>query len=147
MLCCAHLPAVTGSMLCADQHNKDSSGPTSLPATSPFGWSGDEAKPPMARHSVSLAEKTMAELDKSKAVELLNRILEAELAGVVRYTHYSLLVLGFNRIPIVAYASKPPSHWPLHSRPERWSRISASIPPLAIGPLRDTTGRTSAPSC
>jgi hypothetical protein len=31
----------------------------------------------------------MAELDKSKAVELLNRILEAELAGVFRYTHYS----------------------------------------------------------
>ena len=45
----------------------------------------------------------MAELDKSKAVELLNRILEAELAGVVRYTHYSLLVFGFNRIPIVAW--------------------------------------------
>jgi bacterioferritin len=71
----------------------------------------------------------MAELDKSKAVELLNRILEAELARVVRYTHYSLLVFGFNRIPIVACASKPPSHWPMHSRPERWSPISASIRP------------------
>ena len=34
----------------------------------------------------------MAELDKDRAVELLNRILEAELAGVVRYTHYSFLV-------------------------------------------------------
>jgi hypothetical protein len=45
----------------------------------------------------------MAELDRSKAVDLLNRILEAELAGVVRYTHYSLLVFGFNRIPIVAW--------------------------------------------
>src|SRR5205085_8308772 len=31
----------------------------------------------------------MSELDKSRAVDLLNRILEAELAGVVRYTHYS----------------------------------------------------------
>jgi bacterioferritin (cytochrome b1) len=27
----------------------------------------------------------MTELDKQKAVDLLNRILEAELAGVVRY--------------------------------------------------------------
>ena len=36
----------------------------------------------------------MAELDKQKAVDLLNRILEAELAGVVRYTHYSFLVPG-----------------------------------------------------
>lgn len=45
----------------------------------------------------------MAELDKEGAVALLNRILEQELAGVVRYTHYSLLVFGHNRIPIVAW--------------------------------------------
>ena len=45
----------------------------------------------------------MTELNKDKAVGLLNRILEHELAGVVRYTHYSLLVFGFNRIPIVAW--------------------------------------------
>jgi bacterioferritin (cytochrome b1) len=36
----------------------------------------------------------MAELDKKTAVDLLNRILQAELAGVVRYTHYSFLVFG-----------------------------------------------------
>ena len=45
----------------------------------------------------------MPELDKAKVVELLNRILEHELAGVVRYTHYSLLVFGYNRIPIVTW--------------------------------------------
>lgn len=45
----------------------------------------------------------MAELDKQRAVDLLNRILEAELAGVVRYTHYSFLVFGHNRIPIVSW--------------------------------------------
>ncbi len=45
----------------------------------------------------------MGELNKDKAVSLLNRILEQELAGVVRYTHYSLLVFGFNRIPIVEW--------------------------------------------
>jgi hypothetical protein len=45
----------------------------------------------------------MAELDKDRAVELLNRILEAESAGVVRYTHYSFLVFGHNRIPIVSW--------------------------------------------
>ena len=42
----------------------------------------------------------MPEMDKDQAVDLLNRILEYELAGVVRYTHYSLLVFGYNRIPI-----------------------------------------------
>jgi bacterioferritin len=37
------------------------------------------------------------------AIELLNRILELELAGVVRYTHYSLMIFGYNRIPIVSW--------------------------------------------
>ena len=41
--------------------------------------------------------------DKATAVALLNQIMEAELAGVVRYTHYSLMVFGHNRIPIVSW--------------------------------------------
>ena len=41
--------------------------------------------------------------DKSTAVKLLNQIMEAELAGVVRYTHYALMVFGHNRIPIVSW--------------------------------------------
>ena len=41
--------------------------------------------------------------DKASAVKLLNQIMEAELAGVVRYTHYSLMVYGHNRIPIVSW--------------------------------------------
>jgi bacterioferritin len=41
--------------------------------------------------------------DKAAAVKLLNQIMEAELAGVVRYTHYSLMVFGHNRIPIVSW--------------------------------------------
>jgi bacterioferritin len=40
------------------------------------------------------------EFDKAAVVAVLNEILEAELAGVVRYTHYSLMVFGHNRIPI-----------------------------------------------
>src|SRR5262247_3756282 len=41
--------------------------------------------------------------DKTAVVNLLNEILETELAGVVRYTHYSLMVFGHNRIPIVSW--------------------------------------------
>ena len=41
------------------------------------------------------------EIDKPAVIEVLNRILEAELAGVVRYTHYLLMVYGYGRIPIV----------------------------------------------
>src|ERR1700744_2997790 len=48
-------------------------------------------------------ERTMLDEDRTRAVSLLNAILEAELAGVVRYTHYSFLVYGFGRIPIVSW--------------------------------------------
>ena len=42
-------------------------------------------------------------LDVNKAIETLNQILELELAGVVRYTHYSLMVFGHGRIPIMKW--------------------------------------------
>jgi len=45
----------------------------------------------------------MENLDKKSAIDILNRILELELAGVVRYTHYSLMIFGYNRIPIVSW--------------------------------------------
>lgn len=45
----------------------------------------------------------MRDLDHKTAIELLNSIMEFELAGVVRYTHYSLMVTGPNRIPIVEF--------------------------------------------
>ena len=42
-----------------------------------------------------------AQMDNGAVMSLLNEILETELAGVVRYTHYSLMVFGHSRIPIV----------------------------------------------
>ena len=41
--------------------------------------------------------------NKEAVIRALNKILELELAGVVRYTHYSLMVFGYNRIPIVSW--------------------------------------------
>src|SRR3977135_1411135 len=43
------------------------------------------------------------DFDLAAAVALLNEILETELAGVVRYTHYSFMVFGHNRIPITSW--------------------------------------------
>ena len=40
---------------------------------------------------------------KDKAIKKLNEILELEMSGVVRYTHYSLMIIGHNRIPITAW--------------------------------------------
>jgi bacterioferritin len=42
-------------------------------------------------------------MNKKKVLDTLNALLELELAGVVRYTHYSLMVFGHNRIPIVSW--------------------------------------------
>jgi bacterioferritin len=42
-------------------------------------------------------------IDEEKVIDVLNQIMELELSGVVRYTHYSLMVYGYNRIPIVSW--------------------------------------------
>ena len=43
----------------------------------------------------------MLEQDKEKAILILNQIMELELPGAVRYTHYSLMVYVYHRISIV----------------------------------------------
>ena len=45
----------------------------------------------------------MRELNVDKVCEILNKIVELEMAGVVRYAHSSLMVTGPNRIPIVTF--------------------------------------------
>src|SRR5690349_13200421 len=81
----------------------------------------------------------MPELDEQQVVNLLNRILEYELAGVVRYTHYSLLVFGYNRIPIVGWLREQASESLLHAQQagEMITHLGA-YPSLAIGPLLDS---------
>ena len=58
----------------------------------------------------------MRELDQPQAIELLNTIMEFELAGVVRYTHYSLMVTGPNRLPIVQFFKAQASESLLHAQ-------------------------------
>jgi bacterioferritin len=45
----------------------------------------------------------MKELDQQKTLDLLQNIMEYELAGVIRYTYYSLVVTGSNRTAIVDF--------------------------------------------
>ena len=42
-------------------------------------------------------------IDTQKVIASLNTVLELELAGVVRYLHYSLMVFGHARIPIIGW--------------------------------------------
>ena len=46
---------------------------------------------------------TASDIDTQKVIEKLNSILELELATVVRCTHYSFMVFGHARIPIVSW--------------------------------------------
>ena len=81
----------------------------------------------------------MREVDKDRVVGVLNRILEAELAGVVRYTHYSFLVFGFGRIPIVSWLRTQADESLLHAQQAgEWITALGAYPSLSIGPLLDS---------
>jgi len=81
----------------------------------------------------------MPAIDKDRVVAVLNRLLEAELAGVVRYTHYSFLVFGFGRIPIVSWLRGQADESLLHAQQiGDWITTLGAYPSLAIGPLLDS---------
>ena len=80
----------------------------------------------------------MTDLDKQHVIDVLNRILEQELAGVVRYTHYSFLVFGYSRIPIVAWLRQQADESLLHAQQAgEMITLLGAYPSLAIGPLLD----------
>ena len=79
------------------------------------------------------------EYDKKQVVTLLNSIVEMELAGAVRYTHYSFMVFGYNRIPIVSWLREQASESMTHA--QQAGEILTSLgehPSLKVGPLLET---------
>ena len=81
----------------------------------------------------------MSDIDKEAVVTALNKILESELAGVVRYTHYSFLVFGFGRIPIVSWLRDQANESLLHAQQAgEWITTLGAYPSLTIGPLLDS---------
>src|SRR6267142_2745233 len=82
----------------------------------------------------------MAEqFDRPAVVGLLNEILETELAGVVRYTHYSLMVFGHARIPIVSWLRSEADTSLAHAN-EAGEQVTqlGEHPSLKIGSLLET---------
>jgi len=81
----------------------------------------------------------MNENEKQKAIEVLNKILELELSGVVRYTHYALMVFGYNRIPIVSWLQGNGDESLMHARKAgEFVTMLGGHPSLKIGPLLET---------
>lgn len=79
------------------------------------------------------------EFDRPAAIALLNEILETELAGVVRYTHYALMVFGHNRIPITSWLRGEANTCLVHAN-EAGELVThfGDHPSLKIGALLET---------
>jgi bacterioferritin len=81
----------------------------------------------------------MKDLNQKNAIELLKTIMEFELAGVVRYTHYSLMVTGPNRIPIVDFFKTQATESLTHA--QQVGEILTGLeghPSLRIAPMEET---------
>jgi bacterioferritin len=74
-----------------------------------------------------------------QAIDILNHILEMELAGAIHYTHYSFMVYGYTRIPIVKWLEEQATESMAHARAagEMVTQLGAH-PSLGIGPLLET---------
>lgn len=81
----------------------------------------------------------LSKADMAKVVETLNRILELELAGLVRYLHYSFMIFGHNRIPIVAWLRSQADESQAHAvqAGEHITNLGGH-PSLRIGSLLET---------
>jgi bacterioferritin len=76
---------------------------------------------------------------KASMIEALNHILELELAGVVKYTHYALMVYGYNRIPIVSWLKGNAEEGLAHAhKAGEMVTLLGGHPSLRIGSLLET---------
>jgi bacterioferritin len=83
--------------------------------------------------------KTLTKEQETQVINTLNKIMEYELAGVVRYMHYSLMVYGFGRIPIVDWLKINATESLTHAhRAGELVTLLGGHPSLAIGPLLET---------
>lgn len=78
-------------------------------------------------------------IDVPRTVSVLNEIIKTELSGVVRYTHYSLVITGPNRIPLVSFMQAQASESLLHA--QQAGEILTGLgghPEQGIAPIEET---------
>jgi bacterioferritin len=78
-------------------------------------------------------------IDVPRTVSILNEILKAELTGVVRYTHYSLVITGPNRLPLVTFMQAQATESLLHA--QQAGEILTGLgghPEQGISPIEDS---------
>jgi len=81
----------------------------------------------------------MSHLKNQVAIDALNEIMELELAGVVKYTHYALMINGYNRIPIVSWLKANAQEGLTHAhKAGEMVTLLGGHPSLKIGSLLET---------
>src|SRR6516165_1568468 len=92
-----------------------------------------------ASRETLMTSNELGKAETARVVDILKRILELELAGLVRYLHYSFMIFGHNRIPIVAWLRKQADESQAHAV-QAGEHITSlgEHPSLKIGPLLET---------
>ncbi|MCZ6830739.1 MAG: ferritin-like domain-containing protein [Gammaproteobacteria bacterium] len=77
--------------------------------------------------------------NREELIEKLDQIVQHELAGVVRYTHYSFMIFGYSRIPVVDWFRSAATETLTHAT-EAGEMITmlGGHPSLGIGSLLET---------
>ena len=78
-------------------------------------------------------------MDKDKVIDKLTTIFDLELSGVIRYTHYSLMIFGPNRLPLIDFFKTQASESLLHANlaGEHITGLGGH-PPLNINNIKET---------
>ena len=78
-------------------------------------------------------------MDKKNIIQTLSKIFDLELSGVIRYTHYSLMIFGPNRLPLIDFFKAQASESLLHATlaGEHITGLGGH-PPLNIQDIKET---------
>ena len=78
-------------------------------------------------------------MNKDKVINKLTKIFDLELSGVIRYTHYSLMIFGPNRLPLIDFFKTQASESLLHAN-QAGEHITGlgGHPPLNINNIKET---------
>jgi|TARA_B100000530_G_C15618067_1_gene353199 bacterioferritin len=78
-------------------------------------------------------------MDKKNIIQILSKVFDLELSGVIRYTHYSLMIFGPNRLPLIDFFKAQASESLLHATlaGEHITGLGGH-PPLNIKDIKET---------
>ena len=78
-------------------------------------------------------------MDKKAIIDKLSQIFTLELSGVIRYTHYSLMIVGYNRLPLIDFFKSQASESLDHANlAGEYITGLGGHPPLGIDVIEET---------